>query len=289
MTVKRVWIALLLGAAVWGCQKDTGGTTSPQPPLAGLRYFHAVQDTGYMDFRVVDIVTFSPISVRAVFRSGGNPNGITNGFLTPPYFPVQTGAHDIRVFLDSTDLATTTTVMFDTTVTFVENHNYTFILYGSARAHALHSVVLDDTPMTPITTDNSVWVRTLNLATDTTALGPSVDAFVIPQANTQAGTPTFAGSVFKALSAYKRVPIGSLKAVLTRTGDATLTATATGNFPAGVVGDAADNPIPGSLVANTAFTVIILGRSTPGAGMPNSYAGPAAYIMIDQHPPLTAP
>jgi hypothetical protein len=281
-------MALLLGAAVWGCEKSTGASTSPQPPLAGLRYFDAVLDTGYMDFRVVDIVTFAPNAARAVFRSGGDPSGVTNGFLSPPYLPVQTGAHDLRVFLDSTDLVTASTQMFDTTVTFAQDHHYTFILYGSARAKTLHAMVLDDSAMA-LPADNSVWVRTINLATgvDTTGLGPSVDAYVIPQTGSPAAPPTFAATAFDTKAAYTRVAVGSLQAVLTRAG--TLTQTATVNFPAGVVGTSASNPVAGSLVKNTAFSVIILPRSTPGAGMPFRYAGPAAYIMVDQQPPLTAP
>ena len=34
-------------------------------PLAGLRYFDAVLDTGYMDMRLVDIVSIAPNSIRA--------------------------------------------------------------------------------------------------------------------------------------------------------------------------------------------------------------------------------
>lgn len=296
MTVKRVWMALVLGAAVAACQKDTSGAKVNLPPLAGLRYFDAVLDTGYMDFRVVDIVSYSPNAVRARFRTGGDPGGVPNTTFSPPFLPVQTGAHDIRVFLDSTDLATATTVMFDTTVTFSPGWNYTFILYGSARAKTLHAAVLADTVIAPPDANSSIWVRTLNLASDasgaqgdTTGVGASADAFVIPQANTQAGAATIGGSVFKAKSNYVRVATGSLKAVITRTGDATLTTVATLNFLDGTVGTAAVNPVPGALVKNTAFTVVILPRSKPGAGMPFAYAGPGVFILTDQNPPLTAP
>lgn len=289
MTVKRVWMTLFLGAAaaIAGCQKDTAGVLAVIPPQAGLRYFDAVLDTGYIDMRLADIVS-NTNSIRARFRTGGDPGGVSNTTLSPPYLGVPTGAHDIRVFLDSTDLTTAMTQLFDTTVTFSAGWNYTFILYGSARAKTLHAMVLADTAMA-LPADNSIWVRTVNLGTDTTGLGPSVDAFVIPQANTPAAPPTLAASTFKATSAYVRVPVGSLKAVLTRTGDATLTATASANFPDGVVGTTTSDPIAGALVKNTAFSVIILPRSTPGAGMPFSYAGPGAFIMIDQHPPRTTP
>jgi len=303
MTVKRVWMALVLGAAVAACQKDTSGAKVNLPPLAGLRYFDAVLDTTYMDFRVVDIVSYAPNSIRARFRTGGDPGGVSNTTFSPPFLPVQTGAHDIRVFLDSSctapcaaDLATNTTVMFDTTITFSPGWNYTFVLYGSARAKTLHAMILADTTIAPPDANSSIWVRTLNLASDatgaqgdTTGIGTSGDVFVIPQANTQAGAPTIGGSLYKAKSAYVRVATGSLKAVVTRTGDATLTTVATLNFLDGVVGTAAVNPVPGALVKNTAFTVVILPRSKPGAGVPFSYATPGVFILTDQIPPLTAP
>jgi len=288
---------------MWGCEKSTGPSTSTPIPTAGLRYFDAVMDTTFMDFRVVDIVTFAPNAARAVFRSGGDPSGTSNGFLSPPYLPVQTGAHDIRVFLDSTDLTTASTVMFDTTVTFVQGHNYTFILYGSARAKTIHSLVMDDQNMA-LPADNGVWVRTINLGTglDTTGLGPSVDAYVIAQAASPATPPTFAGAsnLFGKATAYVRVPVGSLQAVLTRAGTVapltlSLTSAATGtgsNFPAGTVGTSTVQVVAGSLVKNTAFSVIILPRTAqPMTGNPASarFANPGAYIMIDQQPPLTAP
>ena len=97
MTVNRVWMALLLGAAIWGCEKNTGASTPAQQPLAGLRYFDAVLDTGYMDFRVVDIVRFAPNAVRAVFRSGGNPEGTSNGFLSPPFEPMRSAYLSLAV------------------------------------------------------------------------------------------------------------------------------------------------------------------------------------------------
>jgi len=287
MTVKPVWIALVLGAAVWGCQKETGGTTSPQPALAGLRYFDAVLDTGYMDFRVVDIVEFAPNANQAQFRSGGNPEGVTNGFLTPPYQPVLAGAHDVRVFLNGLSLATDTTQMFDTTITFKQGWNYTFILYGSARAKALHSMVFADTAMA-LPADNGVWVRTVNLALDTTGVGPSVDMFATNYHNTPAGTPTSSATTYAKSTAYVRVPVDSLAAEITRTG--TLTpVVASGNFPFGIVGTSSSNPIAGSIVKNTAFTIVVLPRSTPGAGMPNAYANPGVFVLVDQQPPLTAP
>lgn len=295
MTVKRVWMAFLLGAAVAACSKDTAGVLQTPPPLAGLRYFDAVPDTGYMDFRVVDIVSYAPNTVRASFRTGGNPQGITTTF-PPPYLSVQAGTRHIRVFLDSTDLATASTVMYDTTVTFAEHHNYTFILYGSARSGTLHSLVLDDTDQAlPTDTNSTVWVRTLNLAGgggagDTTGLGVP-DVFIQTGA-APAGTPAFASPAYLTPTAYSRVTIGALNALLTRTG--TLTpVTVSGALPAGVLGAIAsgvcsDN-IAGALVKHTALTAVILPRSTPGASIPTAFAAPGLVFLVDQQPPHFCP
>lgn len=291
MTVKSVWMAFLLGAVVAACSKDTAGVLQTPPPLAGLRYFDAVPDTGYMDFRVVDIVAYAPNSVRASFRNGGNPQGITTTF-PPPYLSVKAGERHIRVFLDSTDLATASKVMFDTTVTFTEHHNYTFILYGSARAGTLHSLVLDDTDQPlPTDTNSTVWVRTLNLAGgggagDTTGLGVP-DVFVTTAA-APAGTPTFASPAYLTATAYQRVTIGALSALLTRTG--TLTpVTVSGALPAGVLGTAAVPPIAGALVKHSAMTAVVLPRSTAGAFIPTAFAAPGLVFLVDQQPPQTAP
>ena len=289
MNVKHVCMTLVLGAAaaVAGCQKDTTGVLAVIQPLAGLRYFDAVLDTGYMDMRLVDIVSYAPNSVRARFRTGGDPGGISNGNLSPPFLPVMVGAHDIRVFLDSTDLTTATTQMFDTTVTFAAGWNYTFILYGSARAKTLHAMVVADTAMA-LPADNSIWVRSIHLGTDTTGLGASVDVYAIPQANTPAAPPTIAASAFPAKSAYVRVPVGSLKAVLTRAGTLTAVTGGTANFNDGVVGTTTVDRIPGALVKNTAFSVVVLPRST-NPTMPFTYANPGVFILIDQLPPSTVP
>jgi len=278
-------MAFLLGAAVAACSKDTAGVLQTPPPLAGLRYFDAVPDTGYMDFRIVDVVAYAPNSVRASFRTGGNPLGITTTF-PPPYLSVQAGERHIRVFLDSTDLATASKVLFDTTVTFTEKHNYTFILYGSARAGTLHALVLDDTDQPlPTDTNSTVWVRSLNLASDTTGVGVP-DVFVSTAA--PAGTPTFASPAYLTATAYQRVTIGALSAQLTRTG--TLTpVTVSGALPAGVLGTSSVEPIAGALVKHTAMTVVILPRSTPGASIPTAFAAPGLVFLIDQQPPLTAP
>ncbi len=286
MTVKPVWMAFLLGAAVAACQKDTAGVYNPPPPLAGLRYYDAVPDTGYMDFRVVDVVTYAPNAVRARFRTGGDPMGVSNGTNSPPYLPVLAGTRHIRVFLDSAitgnasnTLATDTIVMFDTTFNFLANTNYTFYLYGSARTPPLKALITADS--VPTIASGQIAVRVLNLA-PSLAGNPAGSAATAVDA--QVGTTNSAVPVPLAVAAnlgYKGLSTYTQMAVNDTSAPYRLAATATGStspilfqavMPTGVVGTASVNPIAGTLVAGTAITALIVPQSVSGSGAPQTAA-----------------
>jgi hypothetical protein len=293
MTVKHVWMVFMLGAAAAACTKDTGGTLTNPTPVAYLRYFNAVPDTGNVDFRVVDILGYAPNQVQASFRSGGNPSGIATTFY-PPYQAVQAGSRMIRVFLDGTTIATAGTILNETTYDFQQGTYYTFYVYGYANSPTNGSpqlaslITVDTMPTIPAA---NIAVRTVNLSNDTTGMGATVDAFVIAQANSPAGTPTIAGSTFLKVSPFVNVATGAtLKTVVTRGG--TTTAAATANLPAGVVGTTTNCPtterIAGSAVAGTSFTAVILPRSTPGTGAA-AFAAPGVVFLIDLQPPNVCP
>jgi hypothetical protein len=278
MTVKSVWMAFLLGAAVAACSKDTAGVLQTPPPLAGLRYFNAVPDTGMMDFRVVDVVSYAPNTVQATFRTGGNPQGITTTF-PPPYLSVQAGTRHIRVFLEDTVLATATTVMFDTTVTFVENTNYTFYLYGSARTPPLKAMITADS--VPTIATGNIAVRVLNLApaldgTPVAAPSPTtpVDAFVTAVATTPPlAAPAVANVGYVGKSAYVQMAAGTgLKAAITATGT-TGPVLFQAKMPVGILGTTTDEPIAGTLVPGTALTVLLVPRTVAGSTAPAGTAG----------------
>ncbi len=272
MTVKPVWMAFLLGAALAACQKDTAGVKSSPPPLAGLRYFDAVADTGYLDFRVIDIVQYAPNSIRARFRTGGDPGGVSNSTFSPPYLPVQAGTRHIRVFLDSTDLATATKVIFDTSVTFEAGANYTFYLYGYARTGSTPAVsALVTKDVVPTIPAGNIAVRVINLD-PSQATGS--DAFVAAKDTTGSftGTPTVGSQAFKGVSNYVNVPVGSYR------GGFAATSTTTpilfmANMPGGVVGTSSVNPIAGTLVAGSGFTMLVLPRSVAGSAAPQTPGG----------------
>jgi hypothetical protein len=267
MTVKRVWVAFLLGAAVAACSKDTAGVLQTPPPLAGLRYFNVVPDTGVMDFRVVDVVAYAPNSVRALFRTGGNPQGITTTF-PPPYLSVQAGTRHIKVFLDSTDLATASTVMLDTVVTFDAGSNYTFYLYGYSRTgqtpHINALITKDDVPTIPA---GNIAVRTINLDPNQAA---GADARVVTQDTALlAGAVTVPATTFLGVSNYVNVPVGTFHAAFTA-GGTTTPILYMENMPAGVVGTSTVEPIAGTLVAGTAITMLVMPPSVAGSKAPQT-------------------
>jgi hypothetical protein len=278
MTVKHVWMGLVLAAAVVACEKSTGATYHALPPLANFRYFDAVPDTGYMDFRIVDIVAYAPNTVRAIFRTGGNPMGISTT-LPPPYLPVQTGLHHIRVFLDSLDIVTASQIMFDTTFTFQVGQYYTLYLYGSARTPPLKALITTDS--VPSLATGQIAVRVLNLAPDLSGNPVGSAATVI---DGQVGVTTSAVPVPTAVASNVGYGQASTYTALAASGTTTpyrLAVTATGTtspilfqatMPFGIAGTAAVNPIAGTAVAGTAITAVIVPRSVVGSAAPQSTA-----------------
>ncbi len=294
MTVKQVWMVLALGAVAAACTKDTGGTVTNPTPVAYLRYFNAVPDTNNLDFRVVDILGYAPNQVQAPFRGGGSLQGIATTFY-PPYQAVQAGTRQIRVFPDdSNNVVNASTILLDTTYNFVQGTYYTFYAYGYANsptngAPKLNAYITVDT-MPTVPTGN-IAVRTLNLSNDTTGMGTAVDFFMIPQANSPAGTPQVAGSGFKGVSPYVNLATNAaLKVVATRAG--TTTAVASLNLPAGTVGTTTNCPsterIAGTNVAQTSFTAVILPRSIAGTAA-KSFTTPGVVYLIDLLPPNVCP
>ena len=88
--------------------KDKGGhsTGALTPPLAYVRYLNAVGDTLALDFHPIDQIEFSQPFLAVPFRAMGLGG----------YQGYQAGSRKIRVFPNSTDLATTSAFLVDTTL-----------------------------------------------------------------------------------------------------------------------------------------------------------------------------
>jgi hypothetical protein len=305
MNWKRIGVTCAVSLALMACQKTEQGVLQPIPPLAGLRYVNLVNDTGALDFRVINFIGDAPSAGAATFRTGGAPYGISTNFL-PPHLPVEAGREvHIRVFMDDTLPQYASQVVFDTTCTFTASKNYTFYLYGSARASTVHALVSLDS--VPTLTGTNIAVRTINLASTVapTLTGPNVDVDFVQQAATSplGGTATFGGVAYKAVTNYTTMAAsGTFKAVVSDVGTRTFTTFAV-NAPAGVVGTAALNPVAGTLVPGSALSVVVVPPSdtTHAAADTTAFSRarkapktaaflvPTVLFLIDQKPPLTAP
>jgi len=269
--------------ALVACTEAKQGVLQPQGPLAGLRYVNLVNDTGAVDFRIVNFIGDAPTAGAATFRTGGQPQGLSTNFL-PPHWPVEAGREvHVTVFMNGLDPAVSSLVVFDTTCTFAENVNYTFFLYGNARGAAVHAKVTVDTLPAPA----GVAFRVINMG------AAAVDVDVVAQAAVAPlpGTANFANVAVGAVTAYTNFAVsGTLKATATAPGTRT-PFLYSANAPAGVVGTTTVNPVAGTLVAGTAISAVVVPASVVGSTAPQTAAFlvPTILFMIDRKPILTAP
>jgi hypothetical protein len=283
MTWYRVCLACAVSVALVACTEAEQGVLQPQGPLAGLRYVNLVNDTGAVDFRIVNFIGDAPTAGAAAFRTGGQPYGLATNFL-PPHWKVEANRDvHVRVFMNGLDPAVSSLVVFDTTCTFAENVNYTFFLYGSARGAAVHAKVTVDTLPAPA----GVAFRVINMG------AAAVDVDVVAQSAVAplAGTASFANVAVGAVTAYTNFAVsGTLMA--TATAPTTRTPFLySANAPAGVVGTTTVNPVAGTLVAGTAISAVIVPASVVGSTAPQggAFVNPTILFLIDRKPALTAP
>ena len=279
MRSPRLILLALSVAALGACDSDNT-VTETNPPLAGVRYIHAVPDTGRLDFRMVDQLEFSANTVEGVggitFRTGTR------------YYPVEAKARKIRVFsFQDSSAATVTQILVDTTITFEANRNYTLLLLGSARATGADRarfVMIEDAP--PAAVAANIHYRVYN------AGGAPISAYVGATATTT-GTPAIASLASRTASAYTARPAGALAFGVTAVGATTSLGTMVA--AAGTAGTETINPVAGAAIAGTAFTVYSFPGAVAGSGAVRGLSAtnttallaPAINIFVDRLPPTT--
>ncbi|MFI5208136.1 MAG: hypothetical protein ACHQX4_08965 [Gemmatimonadales bacterium] len=272
---------LLVGAAA--CTNDTAGSISALPPLAGLRYMAVVPDTGALDFRIVDIVAYAPNQTAATFRAGGLQDGISTSGFNPLPLATAAGTHIITVFLNSTIPTVASTVLRADTVTLTAGLNYTYYLFGYAKpadgTPALTSVLTVDSATVAA---GNISVRVLNLA-GSLAGNPAgipngnLDGRVAltTVANPLPGAANYSNLAPGNLSSYVSFPVTAAGTVyrlaVTPTGFATPIAFQA-NLPVGTAGNSTTQPVPGTAVAGTGITAILVPQSVVGTGAPQTAA-----------------
>jgi hypothetical protein len=244
-------------------------------PTAGVRFIHAVPDTGAMDFRPVDIVensTFYNVGFR--------------GTSLLYYKNARAGARHFRIFL-SPDLALTaeeqqamaSTVVKDTTVTLEAGHRYTFILWGFSRpgsSPGMRLDVIDDNPADP---GAQVALRLVNAGA---GLGP-IDGRFYVTGGTPPTAPSWAAVPELSASAYVSTAPGSIRYNVRAAGSATNLfndATALAGVAATVDLDAQ----PGTTIAGSAVSGFVFPRSVAGSKAAN-FTTPGIIFVWDRRPP----
>lgn len=281
MRFPRILFALLPAVALTACSDISGNATGANnPPLAYVRYFNAVGDTLPLDFRPIDKIEYSTPFLAVPYRAIGIGN----------YQGYEAGARHIRVFPNSLDFATTSSILVDTTVTLTAGTYYTFLHTGYARAGANPKQGLIVRTDTFPAAGTNVAIRVMNVGPD---LG-NVDVYLTAAAGDPLpATPTLANVGFKGVSAYVTRAPGPIVMRVFAAGTTT-PALVTATAAAGTVGTTTANPIPGSGVAGTVFTAMIYSKAVLGS-MASVATGtgvntaPTLVYWVDKLPALTAP
>lgn len=282
MRIHRFAIATLALVGLAACAKDKSGhsTGATVPPLAYVRFLNAVGDTLPLDFRAIDQIEFSQPFLAVPFR------GIGLG----SYQGYQAGSRKIRVFPNSTDIATTSSILVDTTLTLTAGTYYTVVHTGFARSGQSPKQglrLLTDALPTP----SGVALRIIDAAPTTGA----VDLYVTAAAGDPLpATPTFANVTYGQVVDYTTRTAGAFVIRGYAAGDRTTelfnnaaplapTTIITGNTYVG----GAD--ATGTVMTAVVYDAAVLGSSArvnAGTGVNTT---PKVVYWIDKGPPGIAP
>ena len=260
---------LCLGAGMLAaCTPDTVITTE-DIPTAGVRFINAVPDTGAVDFRPVDIVENSTF-YGVAFRS-------TTLLL---YKNARAGDRHFRIFTAGTTPEIASHVLVDTTVNLTAGKRYTFILWGFARAGSspgLKLTIIDDDPADPA---SQIAFRVVNAAAGLSNL----DVRHYPLTGTVPGAATWAGVAPLSATTYVTAPVGRTKINVQPAGGGTALID-TECTQRGLAGTADVEAVPGTEIAGSALSAVVVPRSVAGSAAPSSFTTPGLICIWDRRPP----
>jgi hypothetical protein len=231
-----------------------------------VRFVNAVPDTGAVDIRYIDQVDFSTAANNLAFRSG------------TAYFPTAVGVRNLRVFLTSRDITVTSVAMLNAPVTLAANSRVTVVLSGSARAGTLRFLVIDDATTPP--PSGQIGVRMVNAVS-----GQVTDGYIsAAPTDPLPGSPTFAGVVALASSAYVNRAAGAAALRVTPAGTTTVSASAAG--PAAPAALPGAFPAAGVTSSGSMFSAYYFPASVAGSGAPQTapFLVPAIRWFVDRNP-----
>lgn len=276
-------------------------------PTAGVRFIHAVPDTGAMDFRFVDIVE-SNAHWNVAFRnspviSPTGANGVPASTLVQ-FKNAKAGQRHFTIFMSGTTAAVASTVVKDTTVTLVAGKNYTALLWGYANptdprapagAPLMRLFFFEEDAADP---GANVALRVINAHT------ASVDVSHYPAAGATPGTTIANGIASLTKSTYVTTAPAQVRYLAYLAGTTTrILASATNPIaligaPEVVTSPGPIEALPGTTVAGSAVTGIIFPPSVVCAacGAPQgggsasipAWTSPAITFVYDRRPPRGA-
>lgn len=160
-------VASLAVSVVAGCSDRKEVTETGYFPSGGVRFINAVNDTagsGGVDFRFVDIVE-NNAHYNIQFRNIVSTSGTVAASTQIQYKNTRAGARHFNIFLDDTLPSVASTVLQDGNLTVEDQHNYTMLLWGRARAGqtpAMALKVIDETTEGCADPGTAIGLRVIN-------------------------------------------------------------------------------------------------------------------------------
>jgi len=276
-------VACLFVGAVSACSKPDATVATEDIPTAGVRFINAVPDTSGsfgLILRFVDQVE-NNTQFRIRYRNGPVTSAGIPGMGQVQYKPARAGSRHMVIFFDDTLQAMASTAIKDTTVSLTAGHNYTALLWGSARDGTLKLRFVDETVADP---GSQVALRVIN------ATNAAIDVSQYVKGGAAPATPTWANVGAYSISSYVLTAPGAIMYNVKAAGGATnlfadvqaLLGSPASSSAGTAVLDIA--PIPGTNVAGSAVTLIVF-PPTVGAKYVPTFSTAGGAFMWDRRPP----
>ncbi len=295
-------VACLAAGAVSACSGRDAVTETGVAPTGGVRFINAVPDTagsGGIDFRFVDLVE-NNAQYNIPFRNTITTSGGVPASTQIEFKATAAGARHFRIFLDDsltavaqlrlgcpTTISASDHCVGDSTMTVVDQHRYTALLWGNSRGGAtpMKLTIIDETCAPTDTTQ--IGLRVINASTSTTVDVSQYTGATVP------ATPTWAALAPMSISTCIYVPTSTgIKFNVKNAGTTTNYITTDGTALIGVANGTAANgclvgtdcdATPGTTAAGTVITAIIFGPSVTGTKAAQ-FSTPAMSFMWDRRP-----
>jgi uncharacterized protein DUF4397 len=291
MRAFRIWFTLACATAIAACSGDASKTFLASPGQnAYIRFVNAIPDSGGQDWRFVDQVEGSPVSLNLTFRAV---------FPGASYQAATAGTRHLRVFQSSLDQtfanpllsspAIVSTVFVDSTFTLTAGTHYTIAAVGSLRSKTAKLLILTDNYADP---GSNIAVRVVNLNA-----APSIDVYASATGGSSAlpSSPLVAALAVYTASPWNTAAPGPLALRANAAGSKTLPALVDVTAPAGVAADRSLDltAIGGSTIAGSAFTAFVFPAAVTGslaanviaATCPTRCTTPGMVFAVDKYPP----